>query len=342
MTQRLAKLLAIGLMAFALTGCDGLQERLDTIGDTIRGIATIGQDLFEDGITAQVYLDGQPILEIRPDDSEVALGVLPLGNHLIHAAASNYRGAEYALDVRDIDDFDEADLTNTYVGGQIRGTVTLAEGDGATRPAARALVYAIPGGIDVLHRTGRVALPGAVPPFAAYTDEGGEFDLRAVPQDDYLVITTVAGYMTDMQLVVDLGLRDTREDVDLTLQADPEQNAAQVAGSIARAVEGWDDTDVPAVWAQLARPYVPMVSQDTLDRVTEQASVAQLPEFRFTRLSTLADEPGDYALPVVAGSSVVTCFAFRYIPALETLNVSAGEQKIQNFTLQRHEVVVER
>ena len=324
--QRRLLILLTGITVVVLAGCGGfseLQERIDDLFDEDREL------------TAQVWMDGQPIQQISSEDTEIPLAFLPPGERLIHLTVSSYRGAFDVINVLEIDQFDEADLKGSYVGGRIQGSVVF-EDDGIESPAARVQVYAIPDGAQLVAGGGPVAIPGEVLPFAAYTNEAGEYDLRALPRDqDYLVIATVAGYTVDMQLVLGLGLRQPVSGVDLTLRGDPDLSAGSVGGVVEAAGADWDETSLPGIRARLdLSPYVPAVGEETVTRVTAAADVTALPEFRFTRLSTLADpDTGAYELPLTPGTHLLSGFAYGFRPEVAAVAVEAGAQTNRNFGL---------
>lgn len=330
MKSRVSKLLAVAIVTVALVGCGGgigALLQLIRAGDVV---ASIHDGLFgpDDSGEATVYLNGQPIAEISEDNAQLQLRSVPAGRHRIHVIASDYRGATSVFTV--VPDSSAEIELHPFVGGQIAGRVSLAGGAGA----ARALVYAVPEWVEDFGSEDSMQLPGSQPPYAAYTDANGNYELSALQVGTHLVIATVAGYMADMQLVA-VGERDTVQGVDLTLQADPNADAGRVTGL----VESRRTGSLPnaSLRAQLAgAPYVPDVPQETVDRITGEAGTAQLPEFRFTVLSTLTRADGIYRLPLVAGSWEIDCFRYGYRAVAADIEVREGAATTADFRLEEY------
>ncbi len=340
MKQRLTALLVAGVLLVLLAGCGGgiglgtLLSFLDA-GDLI---ASIAPGLFPSPVpgvpetqTATVYLDGQPITEIDADDTQVKLEQLPEGRHRLHVVASDYRGASTLVTIRRGDPFN-ADIS-PFTGGHIEGRVRLEESDGTRLAAGRAQVYAIPDGQVELHTSSTIQLPGDMPPYAAYTDTAGNYNLRALEPTTYLVIATVAGYMADMVLV------DVQEEmtntVDLTLHADPEREAGRVSGVVqTRFGAGLANASLRA---QLdAAPYVPNLHEDTVDRIQDEAGIATLPQLRFNVLATLTRSAGNYRLPLTAGTVDIEAFKLNHRPIAREVTVVGGEQVSADFRLEEY------
>lgn len=332
MKQGLPKLVAVIVISLALAGCSGGLGVGTLLGlvDVGEIVAGIGAGLFGPGqpSTAQVYLDGQPIREISAGDTEVALTDIPAGDHRLHVVVSARNGATSIINLepgRTV----SAPLT-AYAGGRITGTVTLQDGEAGAVAAERVMVYAIPGGGQLLLDGGTVALPGDMPPYAAFTSTTGAYDLSALEPGSYLVIAAVAGYMTDLHLV-ELSAGQTRSNVDLVLRRDGSLQPGRVSG-IVRSTAGIGLAN-GSVRAHLANGYQPAIPQEAVDRIAEATGITELPVFRFEVLSTLTAPDGRYRLPLMAGSPELHGFVFGNRPAMQEVNVVAGQVTTANFEL---------
>ncbi|MGC9318278.1 MAG: carboxypeptidase-like regulatory domain-containing protein [Armatimonadota bacterium] len=337
MTRRTLKLLLIAAVTATLAGCGG-----GTLVGALIGLVGVGnvigevENLLEEGddpTKSTVLLDGQP-LPINPDAAgRVRLRDLPAGRHLLQVVApGGFRGAVTIINVQPNSDL-RLDNLEAQVGGRVRGAVTLPD----DVPACRVLVYALPGGAQLV-REGQsvIALPPADTHYAAYTDGNGEYTLQALAPGDYLITAAVAGFSTDVHVVSGLTERQSAT-VRLALTDAAGPLPGTVQGSIAGEIGGGATRSLAgaSVWAELDRSYRPLVPDGVIERVQTWSGTELRPSpwFAWEQLATLSDAGGSYLLDLPSGTPRIVAFAYGYQPGYQDGAVNAGQTVRVDFQL---------
>lgn len=333
-----ARLLIAAVISVMLVGCGGggligALLGIISVGSIVTEIENLVGD--ENPDEFDVYVDGQLIPEHPNSNGRLRLQGLPEGRHLLQIVAPNhFRGAVTVINVQPNSDLRLDDL-QAEVGGRLRGTVTLQEGQSG-RSASRVLVYAVPGGAQVVRDgSGAVDLPPAGTHYAAFTDGNGEFSLDALAPGDYLVTAAVPGFAADVQLVAGLTERQTVT-ADLELEASGDA-AGTLRGTVNGSIGSGATQSLPGagVRAALDAHFQPDVPQAVRDEIATESGLSLMasPWFSCGELATLSDAGGSYEADLPPGTHRVSAFAYDYQPGYRDLTVTSDGVTSATFTL---------